>query len=55
VGTCDGGRLSAASTAAIYLRARSRDSAERSNELRNALRVFTPFVVEREGRITGYM
>jgi hypothetical protein len=28
---------------------------ERSNELRNALRVFTPFVVEREGRITGYM
>ena len=28
---------------------------ERSNELGNAIRVFTPFVVEREGRITGYM
>src|SRR5215211_6214501 len=28
---------------------------ERSNELRNAIRAFTPFVVEREGGITGYM
>jgi predicted N-acetyltransferase YhbS len=28
---------------------------ERSHELRDALRLFTPFVVEREGRITGYL
>jgi predicted N-acetyltransferase YhbS len=27
----------------------------RCNELREALRTFTPFVVEREGRITGYL
>jgi GNAT superfamily N-acetyltransferase len=27
----------------------------RSHELQEALRVFTPFVVEREGRITGYL
>jgi GNAT superfamily N-acetyltransferase len=27
----------------------------RSNELHEALRTFTPFVVEREGRITGYL
>jgi predicted N-acetyltransferase YhbS len=27
----------------------------RSNELHEALRVFSPFVVEREGRITGYL
>jgi predicted N-acetyltransferase YhbS len=27
----------------------------RSNELRDALRLFTPFVVERSGRITGYL
>jgi hypothetical protein len=28
---------------------------ERDHELRGALRNFTPFVVEREGRISGYM
>ena len=28
---------------------------ERSHELCDALRLFTPFVVEREGRITGYL
>jgi hypothetical protein len=27
----------------------------RSNEIQEALQVFTPFVVEREGRITGYL
>ena len=28
---------------------------ERTAELRDALRAFTPFAVEREGRITGYL
>jgi GNAT superfamily N-acetyltransferase len=28
---------------------------ERSHELRDALRLFSPFVVERDGRITGYL
>ena len=28
---------------------------ERSAELRDALGIFTPFAVEREGRITGYL
>jgi GNAT superfamily N-acetyltransferase len=28
---------------------------ERTHELRDALRLFTPFVVEHEGRITGYL
>jgi len=28
---------------------------ERTHELQEALRVFAPFVVEREGRITGYL
>jgi hypothetical protein len=28
---------------------------ERSHELREALRLFSPFVVERDGRITGYL
>src|SRR5215204_5572199 len=28
---------------------------ERSHELRDALRLFIPFVVERDGRISGYL
>jgi hypothetical protein len=28
---------------------------DRTSELRNALRLFTPFVVERQGRMTGYL
>ena len=28
---------------------------ERSSELRDALQLFTPFVLEREGRVTGYL
>lgn len=31
------------------------DGTARTNELRDSLRMFTPFVVEREGRMTGYL